>query len=225
MTICSEGARSRADTNVRPPLNLDAIMAYVHPGVIFKLRLKDGMTSDRANEAFHGMLQFLCVCAQPPGNFDGPFGPPRDVDLAWHHFILHTNDYLVFCQKHFGRFIHHAPDAPPAETLSDEEVTSMRERCVTETSAAEAEQLVDPYEEAFGPQFYGDTSGMPLVLKPNRATRTAAAVRAMFPVTASPIFPINSGESAYCKGGACEYGHCSGNDDSCTGGGGCSGGE
>lgn len=35
--------------------------------------------------------------------------PPHIVDLAWHEFILFTRYYEQFCNKHYGRFIHHTP--------------------------------------------------------------------------------------------------------------------
>jgi hypothetical protein len=31
------------------------------------------------------------------------------IDEMWHAFVLFTRDYAAFCDKHFGRFIHHAP--------------------------------------------------------------------------------------------------------------------
>jgi hypothetical protein len=35
--------------------------------------------------------------------------PSYLVDLAWHEFILFTKYYNTFCNKHYGRFIHHTP--------------------------------------------------------------------------------------------------------------------
>lgn len=35
--------------------------------------------------------------------------PSPLVDEFWHQFILYTRDYAEFCEKHFGRFIHHDP--------------------------------------------------------------------------------------------------------------------
>ena len=35
--------------------------------------------------------------------------PSYVVDLAWHEFILFTKYYYTFCNKHYGRFIHHTP--------------------------------------------------------------------------------------------------------------------
>ena len=35
--------------------------------------------------------------------------PSQAVDVAWHEFILFTREYEQFCDKAFGRFIHHTP--------------------------------------------------------------------------------------------------------------------
>jgi hypothetical protein len=35
--------------------------------------------------------------------------PSQVADDLWHEFILHTKNYDAFCQKAFGRFLHHTP--------------------------------------------------------------------------------------------------------------------
>jgi hypothetical protein len=35
--------------------------------------------------------------------------PSQVVDELWHEFILYTRQYERFCQKAFGRFLHHTP--------------------------------------------------------------------------------------------------------------------
>jgi hypothetical protein len=41
--------------------------------------------------------------------------PSQAVDEAWHAFILSTKSYASFCQRAFGKFLHHHP----AETMTD----------------------------------------------------------------------------------------------------------
>jgi hypothetical protein len=36
--------------------------------------------------------------------------PSKLVDAAWHTHITYTQDYQVFCQNVFGRFLHHTPE-------------------------------------------------------------------------------------------------------------------
>lgn len=35
--------------------------------------------------------------------------PSEVADLVWHNFILHTREYMNYCQKEFGEFFHHSP--------------------------------------------------------------------------------------------------------------------
>jgi hypothetical protein len=35
------------------------------------------------------------------------------VDAAWHQFVLYTFQYSEFCQRYFGRYIHHSPSNAP----------------------------------------------------------------------------------------------------------------
>lgn len=52
-------------------------------------------------------LAFLGTCAVNPGK---ALVPSSTVDIGWHMFILHTEDYAKFCHDIAGRFIHHVPD-------------------------------------------------------------------------------------------------------------------
>lgn len=40
------------------------------------------------------------------------------VDEAWHQFILFTAQYVDYCQRFFGRYVHHAPSNAPASELA-----------------------------------------------------------------------------------------------------------
>lgn len=53
-------------------------------------------------------LKFLDVAASTTE----PVTPSAAVDVAWHHFIMFTRDYMDYCATHLGRYIHHVPDAP-----------------------------------------------------------------------------------------------------------------
>lgn len=35
--------------------------------------------------------------------------PSQAVDEVWHDFILNTREYAIFCERAFGRFMHHTP--------------------------------------------------------------------------------------------------------------------
>ena len=78
--------------------------------------IPDGMPERILDQA----LAFLGACAVATQ----PIGPSDLVDIGWHTFILHTEDYLEFCYRVAGRFIHHvpdddAPDTPPTTSTSN----------------------------------------------------------------------------------------------------------
>jgi hypothetical protein len=60
------------------------------------------------------------------------------VDEAWHQFILFTAQYADFCQRFFGRYIHHSPSNAP-------KVEDPRERPV-----ASFVMFAERYEQLFG---------------------------------------------------------------------------
>jgi hypothetical protein len=41
--------------------------------------------------------------------------PSKEIDPAWHHFILHTKAYYEFCDSKFGRIVHHTPMKTPPD--------------------------------------------------------------------------------------------------------------
>lgn len=55
------------------------------------------------------------------------------IDEMWHTFILHTKDYIDFCMKNFGSYIHHQPHP------KDNTQRSLYE--LDETKITEAEKL------------------------------------------------------------------------------------
>ncbi len=88
---------------------LTKVMNYNHTGVIHKLVSGHGMTQEEAEQVFEDTKRFLYLTGINPGN---SYGPPKKIDIGWHELILHTKDYSAFCEKCFGRFIHHAPNLP-----------------------------------------------------------------------------------------------------------------
>lgn len=45
------------------------------------------------------------ICAEEHREI--PFVLNKDIDIFWHFQILHTKQYMEYCQKYFGRHIHH----------------------------------------------------------------------------------------------------------------------
>ena len=45
--------------------------------------------------------------------------PSREVDEAWHEFILDTREYSGFCAAAFGEYLHHTPDEAMRTPMGD----------------------------------------------------------------------------------------------------------
>jgi hypothetical protein len=68
----------------------------------------------------------------------------RLVDEVWHQFVLFTTEYTDFCERFFGRYVHHTPNEAPS--ANDEPAQS--ETALTAATNAEFAAL---YEREFGP--------------------------------------------------------------------------
>lgn len=44
----------------------------------------------------------------------------KEIDDIWHTFLLHTKQYMLFCEKYFGEFIHHSPTTVDDKLTADE---------------------------------------------------------------------------------------------------------
>jgi hypothetical protein len=90
---------------------LQFIDAYVWPpGLIAKLqRHHPSLTPAQIERVGLGLKQFFR--AYHHGGYRPVAMPSQAVDDLWHEFILYTKAYDAFCQKAFGRFLHHTPAA------------------------------------------------------------------------------------------------------------------
>jgi hypothetical protein len=62
------------------------------------------------------------------------------VDEVWHQFVLFTVEYVAFCNKYFGHYVHHAPSNAP------DPGPEFGERPPTATFA----EFADRYQQIFG---------------------------------------------------------------------------
>lgn len=73
-----------------------------------RLRLVYPHLDDAATrQVERGLRQFFGANARARGDFVAM--PSKVVDALWHEFILHTRSYEAFCQRAFGRTLHHTP--------------------------------------------------------------------------------------------------------------------
>lgn len=74
-----------------------------------------------AEEAFEELIKYLWLTQKQkedqlkfPENEELNFrcsihNEMKEIDDIWHIFLLHTKHYILFCENHFGGFIHHTP--------------------------------------------------------------------------------------------------------------------
>jgi len=85
------------------------IRSYPFPGFLRdKLRAAHPELDDAGvRNVERGLRQFFIASAQAGGRFVAM--PSKVVDSLWHEYILYTRGYEAFCQKAFGRMLHHTP--------------------------------------------------------------------------------------------------------------------
>lgn len=78
------------------------------PGLFDKLRKKHPQLSLKDCQLIaQGLRQFFLAYLKSGRQFVAM--PSQGVDDLWHEFILYTKNYDAFCNKAFGRFLHHTP--------------------------------------------------------------------------------------------------------------------
>ena len=65
-----------------------------------------------------GLRQWLRCCAAALRDNQVIGMPSHAVDEAWHGFILCTARYSAFCDRAYGRFLHHHPEGGAPENTS-----------------------------------------------------------------------------------------------------------
>ena len=74
-----------------------------------------------------GLRQWLRCCAAALRDNQVIGMPSHAVDEAWHGLILCTARYAAFCDKAYGRFLHHHPEGgAPAELVTDSTTEQLR---------------------------------------------------------------------------------------------------
>jgi hypothetical protein len=79
-----------------------------------------------------GLRQWLRCCAAALRDNQIIGMPSHAVDEAWHGFILCTARYSAFCERAYGKFLHHHPDggAPAGAPAATEPMHEQLRRTV-----------------------------------------------------------------------------------------------
>ena len=183
---------------------LEIIRAHPLPqSVRIKFReTRPNLDSTQEHRVFEGLRDYFILCALARGRFVAM--PSRVADDAWHAFILHTRYYQDFCNKAFGRFLHHTPaEAMSTQTLATEGIQrAWRLAC--------ARERINPKQPERLPRLFALDGALNI---PNGFRYDTRCTPGSGNYCASHI-----GCSAGCSGGSV-----SGSVDSGCGGGGCGG--
>lgn len=107
------------------PADLDIILAYKHPAVVRRFQKDFPEKANMAEELFSDLLRFFFASKKHSiererlpckDSLDFIFimdEEMREIDQIWHIFLLYTQDYMDFCDKYFGEYLHHQPDIVP----------------------------------------------------------------------------------------------------------------
>lgn len=96
-------------TETRFPSNsaICSLNKYENRPLVLRIARELSLDQSDAEKLFSDTKLFLWLCS-----FGEVLSPPPLIDEAWHVFIIFTEDYADFCNRHFGRFIHHRPSRP-----------------------------------------------------------------------------------------------------------------
>ncbi len=106
----------RVRRQIKREKQLEFIENYqFHPTIANKVKQAYPLLSDsQVSMVFTGLRDYFYICNQASGRMVSM--PSQVIDVAWHEFILFTQEYQKFCRKSQGRFLHHMPteamDAP-----------------------------------------------------------------------------------------------------------------
>lgn len=99
MTVTTERAATAADPReLVSPEVFSTVSAYVARHQEVTLAYAERMVTQ--------MLVWMRAVADNPGV---RLAMDETVDPAWHAFMLHSQDYAAFCDRLFGRYLHHVP--------------------------------------------------------------------------------------------------------------------
>lgn len=110
----SDTVRSTIRAARRP--ELESFIRYyafpsgLHRKVADRFSLTDPCSVERV---LSGLREYFILCLDGRDMILGM--PSKSVDAAWHEFILYTRDYIYFCQRAFGMYLHHTPNDAPSD--------------------------------------------------------------------------------------------------------------
>jgi hypothetical protein len=117
MTKRSKQRRSRTR---RAPLA--DVLRYKNPSVVRGFLRDYDLDRKEGDLLFREMLKLLWMGARDGAEDFTMWSAWKPLDEMWHAFILHTEDYGAFCDRYFGRMIHHRPSTHESKPMSARQI-------------------------------------------------------------------------------------------------------
>jgi uncharacterized membrane protein YgcG len=93
------------------------IESYEFPPAL-RAKLRERLDNEyQVARALEGLREWFLACQDARDEVLGM--PSKAVDVAWHEMILMTRTYHAFCDRAFGRYLHHTPDSLMDEPMRD----------------------------------------------------------------------------------------------------------
>lgn len=152
-------------------------LSYRAPFLIEKLLNEQIVDrADRAEALFAEVIKYLILERTYPTKQWEMFS--RRIDEVWHQFVLFTVEYVDFCKRYFGLYLHHAPGNSPSTPARSPGGSGDR------TGIAPVADFAQHYQAMFGtplPELWFDGAAMTL----NQRLVVEARIGALA-VTAAP---------------------------------------
>lgn len=124
--------------------SLDELLQYENADVISSFTDSYNVSEEEANDIFKETLKFLWFCQLSKSKSLFTIDTSLIViDEMWHHFILCTRDYFDFCDRYFGRYLHHTP------TKKQEKIEFEESKKSTAFEENHYSKKKEKYEEVF----------------------------------------------------------------------------
>jgi hypothetical protein len=168
--------------------SLARVLRYRNDDVLHRfLKLYDVSWAE-AEDLFTEVKKWLWLCSLPEAKALSITSPMHMMDEMWHNFVLFTRDYAIFCDRYFGRLLHHAPTrqseierrrrAPRASERANEESLRAAMRFTFDLLGEETLWKWHVYFPArYGPAFFATHRKTPRFSVPDM--RDVAAQRAL----------------------------------------------
>ncbi|CAH6419918.1 Hypothetical protein HVR_LOCUS988 [uncultured virus] len=98
-----------------------AVFHDVLKNVKSRLKNRYNWDDDFTNGAIDEYYRFMVLVSKFPKL---TIVPGKVIDEVWHDHILHTKDYIEFCNKYFGDYLHHSPRDGSDEIINFDETVN-----------------------------------------------------------------------------------------------------